>query len=285
MNKKIHAKIVDLIPSKSLKNAIKETGFQFSENGLFRIIDACAPNVQKRIEYYEFLRDNLCGEMAEYAEVCIKYACALLEEFLNNTKNKVFEVWVRDYERYIFKDFEAAVEFTKHYQTIESAVPVKIYHIVKKKLRGIEDITPENFEDDDVCTVVDGQIKDIWCETIDYEDYIDKNKDVNKYQWHWYEDAEFPQYINSGDVIKYPDSFGNTKYAIVLITSEEDFGRVKCVPLDSAPVRYRAFDKHFHSHAHPSPYYVEKADVSELDEKMREDYLAFRDYLDASKSQ
>ncbi len=279
MNKEIHDKIVNLIPSESLKTAIKETHFEFPEIALFRIIDACAPNIEKRIEYYEFLRDNLCGEMAEYVEVCIKYERALLEEFVNNTKNIVFEVSVRDYERYIFKDFETAVEFTKHYHTIEHAVPVKIYHIAKKKLRGIDDITPNYLEDADLCTVIDGKIRDIWCETIEYEHYIYKNKDVRKYRWHWNEEEEFPKYIALGDVIKYPDRYGNTKYAIVLIAPEEDFDRVKCVKLDSPAVRYRAFDKHFHAHDHPSPYYVEKADVSELDDKMREDYLAFRQYL------
>ncbi len=282
MNKEIHDKIVDLIPSKSLKKAIKETDFQFSELDLFRIIDACAPTAKKRIEYLILLHDELCGGIAKFVETHIKYDSEQLEYFVNDCENMVFEVYVRDYEGYIFKDFESAISFIKLYPTNEYAVPVKTYHISKRKLRGADDIKPDYFEDCDFCTVVDGEIRDIWCENIEcfYE-----TEDEKKYASLCNEESEFPKYIDSGDVIKYPDRYGNLKYAIVLLQPGQAFHYVNCTPLDSIVARCGAFDKHFFAHEYPSPYFVEKADMSELDEKMREDYLAFKAFLAASELQ
>lgn len=275
----IREQIIELIPSVDLKNAIKDSDFELSETDLFRIIEECSPTFEKRIEYLELLRANSSKETADYAKRNIEYNKALLAEFTKCNDNTVFELSVNERERYVFKNLEAAMEFTKIYPNSANPSGAKKYYIKKMLLRDVGMLDADEYEDTDFCVVVNGEIREIWCEYIELSPVCD-GKCLNCERFcHIKEDSKFPNYIDMGDLIRYPDDFGLNKYAIVLTQPEETFDYVFCVPLDSAVVRCRAFDKAFYAHNHPSPYYVEKAKTTELDDATRGNYLAYREYL------
>ena len=61
---------------------------------------------------------------------------------------------------------------------------------------------------------------------------------------------------------------------------DDDPAECLCVdPLDSRAVQYHSFENAGDDHEHPPLPLAEPASVEELSEEMREDYLAFMEYL------
>lgn len=291
MNKKIHAKIVELIPSESLKNAIKETGFQFTELDIFRIIIRCSQSLDECIEILNEAKSEFSLQLAKYTDEYIEYKNGCLELFMKPEANYVYTVEVLPQERYIFGTAEEAIKFTALYPKTEYATPVRRFFIQKTPVLQLSKVN------DDVltagthnCTAIDGHIVDV-STSYDCDYKFPKKCDGRcldcEIFCHFRDEDEMacPKFFENGDLIKYPDDRDGYKYAITLGADVDCSWSAYCVPLDSAEVVYHAFEDSFYAHQHPNLFEVEKANISELDEKMREDYLAFRDYLDASKRQ
>ena len=72
MSKTLQERVVNLIPSKSLKKAIRETEFQLSDIALLSTAYEYAPNFDSRLEYLMLIRDILSGEIRAYADRIIE---------------------------------------------------------------------------------------------------------------------------------------------------------------------------------------------------------------------
>lgn len=288
MNKEIHDKIVKLIPSESLKKAIKETGFQFSELDLFRIITRCSPSLDVCIDTLNEAKSEFSPQLAKYTEEYIEYQKGALELFMKHEANYVYMVEVLPQERYIFGTAEEAIEFTALYPKTEYATPIRRFFIEKTPVLRLSRVN------DDVltagthnCTATDGHVVEV-SSAYDCDYKFPKKCDGRcldcEIFCHFKDEDEmaFPKFFENGDLIKFPDDRDGYEYAISLGADADCGWTAYCVPLDSAEVVYHVFEDSFYAHQHPDLFEVEKADVSELDEKMREDYLAFRKYLELS---
>ncbi len=288
MNKEIHDKIVALIPSNTLKNAIKESEFVFPELDLFRIILRCAPSLEERTALLQEAKGGFSPQLCEYTDEYIEYQKGCLELFMKHEANYVYMVEVLPQERYIFGTAEEAIEFTALYPKTEYATPIRRFFIKKTPVLQLSRVN------DDVltagthnCTAIDGHVVEV-SSAYDCDYKFPKKCDGNCFDCERfchikYEDeVKIPVFLKKGDLIKYEDNVGRIVYAISLGENENDTITAYCVPLDSAEVVYHAFEDSFYAHRHPELYTVEKAEIEELDEKMREDYLAFRKYLKLS---
>ncbi len=285
MNKETHDKIVALIPSESLKNAIKETNFEFPELDLFRITIRCSTSLDECIDILNEAKSEFSPQLAKYTEEYIEYQNRALELFMKPEANYVYIVEVLPQERYVFGTAEEAIEFTALYPKTEYSTPVRSFFIEKTPVLQLSKVN------DDVltagthnCTAIDGKVVDV---STAYDcDYKFPKKcdgyclDCEKF-CHFREEDEmaYPKFFENGDLIKYPDDRNGYEYAISLGADNDCMWSAYCVPLNSAEVVYHAFEDSFYAHQHSDLFGVEKADISELDDKMREDYLAFREYL------
>lgn len=287
MNKEIHDKIVALIPSNSLKNAIKENGFVFPELDLFRIILRCAPSLEECTALLKEAKGGFSPQLCEYTEEYIEYQKGCLELFMKPEADYVYNVEVLPSERYLFKTAKEAIEFTSYYSKIEDASTVG-FHIEKTPILCLSEVNEDVLvAGNHNCTAKNGKVVEVSSAyDCDYKfpPKCDGNCfDCERFCHIKYEDeVKIPVFLKKGDLIKYEDNVGRIVYAISLGENENDTITAYCVPLDSAEVVYHAFEDSFYAHQHPELYTVEKAEIEELDDEMREDYLAFRAFLGLS---
>ena len=287
MNKEIHDKIVALIPSNTLKNAIKESEFVFPELDLFRIILRCAPSLEERTALLKEAKGGFSPQLCEYTDEYIEYQKGCLELFMKPEANYVYSVVVLPSERYLFKTAKEAIEFTSYYSKTYDASTVA-FHIEKTPILCLSEVNEDVLvAGNHNCTAKNGKVVEV-SSAYDCDYKFPKKCDGNCFDCERfchikYEDeVKIPLFLKKGDLIKYEDNVGRIVYAISLGENENDTITAYCVPLDSAEVVYHVFEDSFYAHQHPELYTVEKAEIEELDEKMREDYLAFRKYLKLS---
>lgn len=291
MNKKIHDKIVSLITSESLKKAIKETNFEFPELDLFRIIIHCSPSFEECIAILNEAKSEFSPQLAKYTEEYIEYQNGALELFMKPEANHVYIVEVLPQERYVFGTAEEAIEFTAFYPKTEYATPVRSFFIKKTPVLQLSKVNDDVlFAGMHTCTATDGKVVDVsTAHDCDYE--FPKKCDACCIDCEIFchlregDEMAYPEFFENGDLIKYPDDRNGYEYAISLGADNDCRWSAYCVPLNAPEVVYHAFEDSFYAHQHPRLFGVEKADISELDEKMREDYLAFKAFLAASERQ
>ncbi len=289
MNKETHDKIVSLIPSNSLKKAIKESNFEFPELDIFRIIIHCSKSFDDCIAALNETKCEFSPQLAKYTEEYIEYQKACLELFIKQEENYVYTVEISPNERYLFNTANEAIDFTALYPKTEYATPTSVFFIEKVPILRLSEVN------DDVlnagahnCTAKDGRIIEV-SSAYDCDCKFPKNCDGNCLYCERFchirteDEMAYPKFFENGDLIKYPDDRNGYEYAIALGADDDCRWSAYCVPLDSAEVVYHAFEDSFYAHQHPELFNVEKAEISELDEKMREDYLAFREFLGQSR--
>ena len=290
MNKEFHDKVISLIPSETLKKVIKETDFQFPELDIFILIDCCAPSFDERIALLNEAKKEFSPELAKYTEDYIEYQKGCLALFMEPVPDYVYSVEVVPHESYLFKTAAEAIEFTAYYLKTGDTERFESFFIEKTPILELSKVNKDvMIAGNHNCTAYNGKVIEVStaydcdykfikcdgncldCELLCHIKYMDETR--------------FPKFLEKGDLIKYPNSRGKSEYAIISLGDDCDCGATaNCVPLDAPEVIYHAFEDSFYAHRHPELTKVEKADVSELDEEMRKDYLAFREYLNSNKS-
>ena len=282
----LYDRIVSLIPSESLKNQIRLTGHRLSDVDLLCTAFRYAPDYDTRIELLQMLEQRYTGELRAYTSRLIHTQRQMLESFIRQEDNAVFELHIKDTpdaydERYLCRSFDAAQrtipQFHKEYRFAREN-GLSRYTIKKRRvLSGDGDFSEDELGE---LVLLPGNrvySVDMWsydepvsCEVEcgDCDLPCEKNRQV-----------VFPQFIRHGEAVRYRDYNGNDSYGIAFDPLDRNCSEYYVIPLNSLSVRYHDFDDILGGHQHiPAPL-AERIDEETLPEKMKEDYRAGSQYI------
>lgn len=285
--------ILKLLPSRTLREKIREVGHEFTETELLFILFEYAPTFDERLTLLECFAETASPEMKETAELIIAWQRRLLDAFRVLGEGEVYELHIKDTpdsydETYLCGSYDAALHyidlFYEEYDTAEKGDSTR-YRIEKRRIyTGKPD---EAFDEDYLAECVLDQHKRVLT--------VDNNMDDSPYGRGFCEKQEcdtcekvclhhgrmvlFPCFTKNLDLVRFEDYKGAVRYGVNFQWDEEPADCLLVDPLDSHAVRYHSFENAGDDHDHPPLPLVELASVEELSEEMRLDYLAFLEYL------
>ena len=286
MTESIQDKVIKLIPSENLKTAIRETGYQLSDIALLTVVYKCAPDFDTRIEYLKLLRDIFSGEIKEYTERIIETQRKMLDDFKRNEPDVVFELHIKETpdsydERYLCRSYDDALKMIfLFYQEYESAEEKESrYYIEKRRVLSAESgVFAEDYIEDMHLlpnNVVYSVSMDECRAEIDCDGLC---IDCDKCCVHSNE-IPYPRFVDDSDVIRYREYGKKECFGFVHHWDDAPTSEYYVIPLDSEQIRYHDFENAFYAHEHIAAVFVEKCDVNELPEKMKNDYFAYLEYF------
>lgn len=282
----LQSRIVSLIPSASLKNQIRLTNHCFSDADLLSIAFHYAPDYDTRMELLQMLEQHFTGELRDYVARLIQVQRQMLEVFLKQESNAVYELHIKDTpdaydERYLCKSFDAALRiiplFFKEYDCRENALTR--YTIVKRRVLSKEDDFSED-ELGDLVLLTGLRIFSVSMWSFDHqaEECSGQCLTCNRPCADCHE-ALFPQFLQHGDAVRFCDFSGKESYGITLVYDNLPCSDYYVIPLDSDAVRYHDFANVHHAHQHiPAPL-TERIEMESLPKEMKADYMACLQYI------
>ena len=290
MTDNLHDHIVSIIPSSSLKEAIKATGFRLSDEGMAVTAFHYAPDFNSRLGMLKELEQRTAGELKAYIARLIDTQYRMYEEFMSDSDGSVFEVHIKispdSYdERYLCSTYHAALKMIPLFLHEYSCIPNDStrYTIVKRRIFSAE--SGEVFSEDNLGEMV--LLPDLSVFSVNlykYEHHAEECNgqciNCNRCCVSCYE-LLFPNFTNHGDVVSFSENISGTKeYGIVYHFGAQQDSDCYIIPIDSYMVRYRDFENIHNSHRHIPLPTVEKITVNELPDSLKEDYIACKAYFD-----
>ena len=300
-NPKLENKIISLIPSKTIKDEVKRIKHKFSDIELVQIITQFAPTWEEMIdlllEINKTITDN---KIKKYIHEFIKIEKKKYQMLVTSEEGYVYDVIMdpdMKNEIYLVPDFESAFttidSFLKYYKKYIKKNEYSLYKIVKRKIS--KRIKPREIDKDEnpvSCSVNNKrQIIRIYSNL----NYVNLDKIDLKLNGIKYPDIFKPGDLIFIDILKYPNlkpwRYYNYYYRIEnnrmyginsfanYSTSEDD---VECcfLKLSSEYVIYKKIEKddrgycdYLMCHSHYDFGYIEKADLDNIPNKIKEDYL------------
>ena len=95
MSDSLQNRIVNLIPSTDLRNAIKDNKYRLSDIALLSTVYHCAPNFASRIEHLQILEAAFTGEIKKYTARIIETQRQMLDAFLGRDANSIYELHIK----------------------------------------------------------------------------------------------------------------------------------------------------------------------------------------------
>lgn len=288
--RELQQEILKCIWSEDLRRHLEESNYAFTERELLAIAYRFAPTYDRRLELLQLLVDH-APAVSAHAGRCIELQKRYLRLFCRSQSDAVYELKVKEEpdayeERYLCASLTAALEIIDGFHREYECEPLEAtrYTIVKRL------ILSDSFREDTLGTCVLGPEKVIL--EVDYETEELENGPCT----HCCPECEhpcildievcFPQCIPSGSAAVYRMPDGSEHYGVVLLAGEdhrEPTDTVYLIPLDGEMLSTRNYlDQwgcHWHEHI-PGPA-VRAVDPEKLPPKLKENYLAFRAWLDA----
>lgn len=287
--------IIALLPSRDLKNKIRETNRQFSDAELLQIICGYAPDLETRIAWLDRFSKQTDPETASFATAYRSWLEKSLERFMQESDGFVFELHIKDTpdsadECYLCGSYPAARKlidlYHEEYAEVGAIETEKTrYRIVKRELYTGDD--RYDFEIDPYSECVLGAEKTV----LTIEDYKHSEEycgsealcsECNKLCPWRADELMFPCFARDRDLIRYHDQSGKECFGMSLLWADrEELACYYVIPLDSDVIRSHQFEEADAAHQHVALPLAEIASVNELRDTMRKDYIAFMEYLDA----
>jgi len=283
----LYEQILNLIPSKDLRAAIKETGFVPTDEDLLSIAYNCAANFDSRIEYLRLLEESFHGELKAYVSRLIQSEKQELEAFISNNGSAVYELHIKESpdaydEKYLCASYEAALKmipmFYQEYGCSEN--PSSRYSIEKRQVFSAA--KGEGFAEDNMgdmlllpnavifSVIVDGFSAE-YCSHDDCDD-------CQRPCLHRVATA-FPRFMQYGDVVKYLNYDRVEEYGVNLDWDKAPTHECYLIPLNNEYISFHDFKNAFYAHHHIRSEFVERISVEELPEQLQEDCIAYLEYL------
>lgn len=292
-HRELQKEFLQCIWSDDLRRHLEEIDYSFTERELLGIGYRFAPTYDRRLELLQLLVDHAPG-ISEHAGRCIELQKRYLRLFCQSRADAVYELQIKDFqddseEQYLCADWETALEMIDGFRAAYECTEMETtrYTIVKRKI-----LHPgEAFREDKLGTCVLGPGKVIL--NVDYETEETENGPCChscldcKQPCILDIDVCFPQCIPSGGAAVYRLPDGSEHYGVVLLADEnlrEPTETVYLIPLDGEMLSGRDYEDQwgFHWHEHiPGPD-VRAVDPDTLPPKLKENYCAFRAWLDAN---
>lgn len=282
----LQRRIVSLIPSKSLKDQIELTNYHLSNEDLLSTAYNYAKDYDTRLELLQMLEQHFTGELRDYTSRLIQVQRQMLESFLEQEENVVYELHIKDTpdaydERYLCKSFDAALRiiplFFKEYNCEENSLTR--YTIIKRRILSEED----EFSEDEIGELIllagmRVYSANVWSFDRQAEACSGQCFKCNLPCAVCHETI-FPQFIRHGDAVKFYDFSGEESYGIAFEPDNQPRSECYVIPLESDAVRYHDFANIHNAHQHiPAPL-TERIKEEALPEEMREDYRACLQYI------
>lgn len=282
ISKQLAERILAELPSASLRAAIAEKEWKFTDRELFLITAKFCARFGRRRELLKEIEREADKETAERAGACRDYEEKRAERFAEAKENEAYLVKISDraYEGtmdYVFKSFKNALNVSEIYDG-------KILRVeIQKVVCG--DALLERGSDDDYyqgqCYLDEnGEILWIWDnETCDIESEV--------------EDSEvlFPNFLKDYDLVKFKNAYTGREF-FGFSLKNDDLSELDCayiIELNERMERYafgvspdfeldtRYFAAYveeviFHSHVHIEPPLLEKIGYDELPERWKPVY-------------
>ena len=280
--------IVELLPSKSLKEQIAACGRVFSRRELLQILYQYAPSFQQRLS---LLSRFASSENDEYSKLALLYKETEklnFKRFVEESQGFLYELHIRanpdiGEECYLCTDYETALTCIDRYlEEYEDDSPESRYRIVKRKIFTKD---PRNeFGQDALGECVLGQNKTLLSVTL-YEDRSDCTNHFNcdecdKLCADRGTTVYYPDFVPDCGAVLFTDFYGKKRFGICL--QLDDNGTLDdmlyIIPLDSIYLYGKNFEDAHYDHQHIAPPLVENVSEEELDEELLENYLAYRAY-------
>ena len=300
----MYNEIIELLPSRTLKSKIFETGYKFTETELIYIIYEYAKTFKERGEMLRRFAKTASAEAAKTALTAADWQEKIYKDFHENSEGYIYELRIREEEyceeRFICASYEAALKYIDlyydEYESIGVAETEKSrYQIVKRKIySGKKD---EMFNKDCAAECILGAGKRLI--SVDDRSYFCGDESANCAECEKFcpsniLDLRFPCFVKDGDIIKYTDTiydnngidewFGSRHmeehYGIAFPYNNEPMDAIYTLPLHSEAIKHHKYDEMamLESHDHVYAPLAEVVSVDELDDKMREDYLAYMEH-------
>lgn len=299
-NLKLIKKIIKLIPSETIKKAVIETNHCFSDIELVQIICEFASSWEQMILLLEEVKANIVDvKIKKYITQFINIEKKQYKLLVTQEEGYIYEVIMNKNtnERYLVPDFESAFitinNFLKHYKKYIKRNEHSRIEILKRKVsKRLNSREIDNKEEPVSCVLnEERQIKRIYSDL--------KEVDIEKIGIEISE-IRYPSIFKAGDlvyvdIIKHPDLVpyryynyyypidDDKMYGINSFDNNKEFeGQVDVccfLELSSEYVAYRKIEidedgycRYLSCHDHIDFGYLEKADLINLDEKIRTNY-------------
>ena len=276
-------RIVNLIPSKSLKAYIKTNGMVFSTYQLMQLADDYAHTYKERIDLLTALMQE--EEAPSILSTLIENRKREYNRFFAAEQDTVYELRIRlkanSYnEKYFCKDFDSAKktvkDFLKEYECEEELNEKSKICLTKWRIFSKDSIDVEN--SDLGVSALNEKLE------VKYADYWGENGNTFTYPRKCY---DFSGFLNGYHPIRY-ESDGKTRYAISVpvkcYTLEEDdrekliTDEAYAIPIDRT-VDLTKEDFRFYYHEHIQAAELELLEEEELDDVMRANYEKLKQYF------
>ena len=286
MSDSLHNRIVNLIPSEDLRNAIKSAEYQLTDIALLATAYHCAPDFSSRIEHLQMLEAVFTGEIKAYTARIIETQHQMLDTFLRNETGVAFELHIKETpdaydETYLCSSFEAAMKmiplFFQEYNCNETALTR--YRITKRRVFSANE--GEVFTEDylgEAILLPGGIIQSVEMDGFCAEDCDGLCQDCERcciYR----QEILYPCFTDHADAVKYRKHDGSVGYGVVLQWDDAPTNESYIIPLDSEQVRYHDFINAHYAHEHIPSVFVARISVDSLSDEMQKDYLAYSAFL------
>jgi hypothetical protein len=284
--------IINLLPSKSLKEKITASGHIFSCGELLHILYRYTPSFQDRLSLLSRFASNDSGEFSKLALLYKENEEKNFKRFVEESEGFIYEVHIKEKpdtaeECYLCADYASALNCIDRYYEEYAAdgtwdCAQCRYRIVKRKVFTGDPC--REFGEDAFGECVLGQNKTLLTVYL-YDEGSDCTNNFNC------EECEklctyrgfpvyYPEFVPDCGAVRYVDYNEKERFGINLCLGSESnpTDKLYIIPLDSLYLYYKDFENAHYDHQHIDPPLVENISEEELDEDLRIAYRAYRTY-------
>ncbi|MBR2024179.1 MAG: hypothetical protein IKA02_00035 [Clostridia bacterium] len=281
----MYREIIELLPSKDLKNKIYEVNHKFTSRELLQIIQNYGRNFNEKQRLWNYVFENETEEK-ELIETYIRYQNSLLDRLYSDGK---YYVYIGGYNYTDYKEY--------YLGSIQECMSAINYFLDEHYERPPKNITIEKFRDeDDENGSLYGkyQLKCVLNEHGEIVSLIENApKDFDcKYKCmqcgfqckHPFLNVFYPSFVNSGEVVRYYEN-RKINYGVCVIALHGNTQFYHVVDLHSPVIKDHTYDmEEEFTFAVPLPL-VEKASFDELSDEEKQDYYDFMNYVSSDNDE
>lgn len=300
-NINLEKQIIELIPSKTMRDAIKECEHKFTDLEYVQMVEEFAKSWHSKIDLLNKIKENINDkDIVSYIEAYVKSEINAYNKFIRTEENYVYDVIMdcisnHDEEKYLCVSIDSLMNvidsYRENYKEVINEDDFKHIKIIKRKIsswntpkeidevRNIDVYFNENMEihsiyDDDYINPEDYNLN---MNAIKYPTifkagdlvYIDKNKyelQVGKYTDYYYSISKDKIFGIVGLNQNERDSYGDVDVCYFLNLSNQ------YVHFRSIGRNEQQYVNYLDCHTHIDFGYIEKIDVRKVKPKIKDDY-------------
>ncbi|MBQ8235671.1 MAG: hypothetical protein IJZ37_03180 [Clostridia bacterium] len=278
--------IINLLPSKILKEKIAAFGYVFSRGELLHILYKYAPSFHEMLSLLSRFASSDSDEFSKLALLYKEKEEKNFKRFVEESEGFLYEVHIQEpnagEECYLCTNYPAALKCIDRFHEEYGHTECTRYRIVKRKVFTGDPC--REFGEDALGECVLGQNKTLLTVNL-YDEGSDCTNHFNC------EECEklctyrgfpvfYPSFVPDCGAVRYVDYNEKERFGINLFLDSESnpADKLYIIPLDSLYLYYKDFENAHYDHQHIDPPLVENISEEELDEQLCTAYRAYRAY-------